>query len=286
MTNDMLAEKVDTSNEWIVSRTGIHSRHIAEEETVRSLAVEAARRALDAAGIERDRVSLVICATVQADRPCPALSCYLQSDLGLPTDILAFDLNAACSGFIYALITAQGLLTPGSYALIVGSEVLSRVTDFTDRSTCVLFGDGAGAAVVEGTTAPFHWTSSVRGDDEALTIQKYIEMDGQAVFKFAVEVLAQGIRDVAAKAEVALEDIDRLVCHQANERILTSAAKRLNLPVERFFMNLGEYGNTSAASVPLALDEAVRSGAIEPGQRIILAGFGGGLTSGAIYMDY
>lgn len=282
----MLSKMVDTSDEWIVSRTGIHSRRLAQEETVRSLALEAAQKALDAAQIDRNNISLVICATVQSDQPCPALACCLQDDLNLPNNILAFDLNAACSGFIYALITAQRLLAPGTYALIVGSEMLSRLTDFTDRGTCVLFGDGAGAAVVEQIDAPFYWTSRVQGDDRALSINKYIKMDGPAVFRFAVEVLTQGIRTVAEEAKVPLESIDRFICHQANERILSSAAKRLSLPLERFFMNLGSYGNTSAASVPLALDEAVRSGAVKQGQRIIFAGFGGGLTSGAIYMEY
>jgi 3-oxoacyl-[acyl-carrier-protein] synthase-3 len=286
LTNDMLAQMVDTSDEWIVSRTGIRTRHRATDETVRSLAHDAAAQALAATDIDTKRIGLVLCATVGAEQICPSLACHLQDALALRNDMLAFDINAACSGFIYALITAERLLAPGDCALLVGSEVLSRLTDFTDRRTCVLFGDGAGAAVVEAADLPFFSTTRIQGDDQALAIKKYIEMDGQVVFRFAVEVIIQGIHEVVEHASRTLEEIDLFICHQANERILASAAKRLGVPLERFFMNLSSYGNTSAASIPLALDEAVRAGVLQRGQRIVLAGFGGGLTSGAIYMEY
>lgn len=287
LTNQMLSTMVDTSDEWIVSRTGIHSRFIAaEDDTALTLARQAAQQALDSAGIPAEKIKLVLCATVTHELRCPSLACCLQRDLGLPNDILAFDINAACSGFIYALITASGLLENGQYALVVGSEVLSRLIDYSDRSICVLFGDGAGAAVVAPSDKPFHWVTTAKGDDRSLLIDDRIHMDGQAVFKFAVEALVESIRAVALKAEIALEDLDLLVCHQANERILASAARRLGIPFERFFLNLAEYGNTSAASVPLALNEAVRSGRLQEGMRVILAGFGGGLTAGAIYMEW
>jgi len=289
MTNTEMSTIVDTSDEWIVSRTGIRTRHYAQDETVISLAGAAARRALEAAstaGIDRSDIALVICATLSAERRCPACACLLQRDLGLPENILAFDLNAACSGFIYALITAESLLRPGQHALVIGSETLTTLTDFTDRSSCVLFGDGAGAVVVTPSDEPFSWVTSVTGDDAPLAVEKYIKMDGNAVFQFAVPTLVRSIREVCAKAAIELDQVDLLICHQANERIIRSAAKRLGLPLERFFMNLANYGNTSAASIPLALDEAVRAGMLQKGSRVVLAGFGGGLTSGAICMEW
>jgi len=287
LTNDDLSHMVETSDEWIRSRTGIVSRHIAQEEdSTFSLALAAARRAMDAAceqGVRPEQIGLVICATTSNEYHCPSLACLLQRDLGLRNDLLAYDLNAACSGFMYAFITASQLISKDNYALVVGSEVLSRLTDFTDRNTCVLFGDGAGAVVMAPSLdgSPFYWAAESRGDDDALSITDYIHMDGQAVFKFAVEALIGNIRSVAAKAQMALENVDHFICHQANERIIASAAKRLGLPLERFFMNLAHYGNTSAASIPLALDEALGARLIHPGNTIIMAGFGGGLTAGA-----
>ncbi|MDR2587399.1 MAG: ketoacyl-ACP synthase III [Coriobacteriales bacterium] len=286
MTNDDFAHIVDTSDEWIISRTGIRSRRIATEETTLSLALDAAHMALDNAGIDPQRISLVICASITAEQMTPALSCYLQRDLGLREDLLAFDLNAACSGFIYSLITAQRLLDPDGVALVVGSETLSSVTDFTDRSTCVLFGDGAGAVVVERAPLPFFWATTVCGDDESLAVRKYIEMDGPAVFRFATDALCKRVQEVVDQVGCSVEEVDRFICHQANERILANAAKQLNVPLERFFMNLADFGNTSAASIPLALDEAIRSKQLERGHSVVLAGFGGGLTSGAIYLEY
>ena len=338
LTNDMLSTMVETSDEWIRSRTGIQARHIATNETTLSLALEASQAALDAAcgpeGIRRDKIGIIICASVSNETRCPSLACQLQRDLGLRENVLAFDLNAACTGFVYALIVASRFVDDNSYALIVGVEVLSRLMDFTDRETCVLFGDGAGAVVVApsapvcatgtagtigttgttgtigttgtaGTTGTtfspsagagptttaaavtttqplFQWVAQAQGNSELLYIDNNIHMDGQGVFKFAVEVLVKSIRDVVAKSSLALEDIDLLICHQANERIINSAAKRLGLPFERFFMNLAHFGNTSAASIPLALDEAIKTGALRHGSTIVLAGFGGGLTAGAI----
>jgi len=293
MTNAEMATIVDTSDEWIVSRTGIHSRHYAVDETVLSLASAAAENALEAAGaagagagVDRSDIALVICATLTAKRRCPACACLLQRDLGLPENILAFDLNAACSGFIFALITAESLLRPGQHALVIGSETLTAVTDFTDRSTCVLFGDGAGAVVLAHSDEPLAWVASTTGDDTALVVEKHVVMDGNAVFQFAVPTLVRNIQEVCAKAQADSAQVDLFICHQANERIIKSAARRLGIPLERFFMNLAEYGNTSAASIPLALDEAVRTGALHTGMRVVLAGFGGGLTSGAVYLEW
>ncbi|MDR2715012.1 MAG: ketoacyl-ACP synthase III [Coriobacteriales bacterium] len=319
VTNDELSLMVDTSDEWIRTRTGIRSRHIAEEETTLSLGYEASLRALDAAaacGIKRTDISLIICATVSNELRCPPLACLLQRDLQLNNNILAFDLNAACSGFIYALICASRLIREGSYALVVGTEVLSRLTDFTDRNTCVLFGDGAGAAVVGlaagvGTATPnnsnddgggsldssegndgcevsqdFFWVSEAQGNSDLLSIDKTIQMDGQGVFKFAVEALVRNIKAVVCKAQLEPKEIDVFICHQANERIIASAAKRLGVPLERFFMNLTHLGNTSAASVPLALDDAVTAGVLHAGSKVVMAGFGGGLTAGAVYFTW
>jgi 3-oxoacyl-[acyl-carrier-protein] synthase-3 len=286
MTNNELTGIVDTSDEWITSRTGIRERRIAANETTSSLALAAARSALEAAAVDPVRVTLVICATVTPDQSTPSLACCLQRDLGLSERLLAFDVNAACSGFVYALITAQRLLDPQGVALVVGSETLSRVTDFTDRNTCVLFGDGAGAVVIEPAPLPFFWTTAVNGDGEILSIREYIRMDGQAVFRFATSALNNRIREVVEKAGVELAEIDRFICHQANSRIITNASRQLGVPLERFFLNLANYGNTSSASVPLALNEAVREGHLSRGQRVVLAGFGGGLTSGAIYLEY
>jgi 3-oxoacyl-[acyl-carrier-protein] synthase-3 len=286
MTNNDLTDIVDTSDEWIISRTGIRERRIAADETTSSLALAAAHGALEAADVDPASVTLVICATITPDQSVPSLACCLQRDLGLGEQLLAFDVNAACSGFIYALITAQHLLGAGGTALVVGSETLSRVTDFTDRNTCVLFGDGAGAVVLEPAPLPFFWTSAASGDGETLSIREHIRMDGQAVFRFATSALSDRIREVVEKAGVELADIDRFICHQANSRIITNASRQLGVPLERFFLNLADYGNTSSASVPLALNEAVREGYLSRGQRVVLAGFGGGLTSGAIYLKY
>jgi 3-oxoacyl-[acyl-carrier-protein] synthase-3 len=287
LTNDILASVVDTSDEWITSRTGIHRRRFADDETAAALANKAAQAAIRSSGVPADKIAVVVCATLTHDVRCPSLACILQRDLALSNNIIAFDLNAACSGFIYGLIVAHGLLAPGQYALVVGSEVLSRHTDFTDRNTCVLFGDGAGAVVLGATGAGrFEWVARSQGDSEVLRVDEVIHMDGQAVFKFAVDTLVNGIPKVVEKAGVGLDEVELFVCHQANERILASAAKRLGVPFERFFCNLAEYGNTSAASVPLALDEAVRAGLLQTGTKLVLAGFGGGLTAGAIYMEW
>ena len=307
VTNEMFSNVIDTSDEWIFSRTGISSRFIADGETAESLAVDAAKAAITAAGIETSDIGLLICASITSEYLTPSLACLVQRDLGLNEDILAFDVNAACSGFIYTLGVAQSLMKSGmmrgKYALLIGSERLSRITNYEDRSTCVLFGDGAGAIIAEPSDGVFEFFTGARGDVEPLRIgapaapinpfaQPYkspaptIYMDGQAVFKFAVEVMVKSVREVLGKAGKTAEDIAFFVCHQANKRVIKNAAQRLEVPLERFFMNIQTHGNTSAASIPLALAELNSSGRLCRGDDIVFAGFGGGLTYGAVYMAW
>jgi 3-oxoacyl-[acyl-carrier-protein] synthase-3 len=294
VSNDDMAQLVDTSDEWIRERTGIRERRHAVDETVLSLATEAAQAALQQTANldalnqnDAPPISHVICATVTSELRCPSLACLLQRDLKLPSNIFAFDLNAACCGWLYAFIVARGLLKPGERALVVGGEKLTKITNFEDRNTCILFGDAAGAAVVEGTDSKrFFCTTQANGCEEALRIENKIEMDGPIVFKFAVGVLMDSIGNVLAQADCTPNQIDHFIVHQANARIIASTAKRLGIPMERFFMNIEKYGNTSAASIPLALDEAVRNGLLRPGNKVVFAGFGGGLTSGAVYMEW
>ncbi|NLB28959.1 MAG: ketoacyl-ACP synthase III [Clostridiales bacterium] len=301
VTNKMLSAVIDTNDEWISSRTGIRSRRTASGDTTLSLAVEASRKALAAAGVDPKDISLVICATATTEHLTPALACLVSRDLGLRERVLAFDLNAACTGFIYSLIVASRMLCGGEFALIIGSEVLSRVVDYGDRSTAVLFGDGAGAVVLRHSDDEFFHVAGARGDGEALLIGSvppaknpfaspfeppppFIRMDGQEVFRFAVGAMSRSIADVLKTAGVDAGDVDHFVCHQANRRIIESAAKRLKTPVEKFFINIENRGNTSAASIPIALDELNSTGALKRGDRVVLAGFGGGLTYGAVYM--
>lgn len=296
VTNDDLARRVDTSDEWITSRTGIRQRRFAGEEesttTLAAAAAEAALAGLEEQGRSRREVGAVVVATFTPSHLVPNTACMVQKALGLPEDILALDINAACSGFLCGLRLCQGLLEqePERPVLLVGAESISRVTDFDDRTTCVLFGDGAGAAVVGADPErPFWWSAGARGDDESLCCPGIragepagpVTMDGKAVFRFAVEAIPKGIEAVLQKSGHSLDDIDWFVCHQANARILSHAAKAMGVPQEKFFMNLDRYGNTSAASIPVALDEMNRQGLLKPGMRLMLAGFGGGLTWGA-----
>jgi len=289
VTNDEMSRMVDTSDEWIVTRTGIRERRFcAPGETHLGLARTAAERALERAGIDRSRVAVCIAATVCADFLTPSCACLLQRELGLPEETACFDLNAACAGSLYAMRTARGFLTPEKpYALVIGCETLSRLSDFTDRSTCVLFGDGAGALVLalNGEAPEMTDVLGSRGNSEALFIpgaagaeKSFVRMNGQAVFRFAVDIIPRCIGGLLQKSGARLEEVDWFVLHQANERIIDNVAKRLGLPPEKVFKNLARYGNTSAASIPIALDELLASGRARSGQRVILVGFGGGLT--------
>ena len=287
VTNEDMRRYVDTSDEWITTRTGIRQRYFcAEGENALTLASGAARQALADSGIPKEELGCVVCATVSADYATPSLSCLVQAELGLPEEIPVLDLNAACSGFLYAVAVARGLLAQNGkkYALIIGCEVLSRLMNMSDRSTCVLFGDGAGAAVFEaGPDFPFYALQGARGDKAILAngpgpLAPNLSMDGRAVFRFAVEALPHCIQGIQDQSGLSLEEIDWVVCHQANERIIDHCVKKLKAPAKKFYKNMARYGNTSAASIPIALDEMNRDGKLKPGQKILCVGFGGGLT--------
>ena len=289
--NDALRQYVDTSDEWIASRTGIRQRYFCgENEGNIALAAGAARRALDRAGIAPDEIGLCIVATFTPEHAAPSVACMVQRALGLPEDCPAFDVNAACSGFLYSLQIASAMLPFQSrpYALLIGSEVISRMLDMTDRGTCVLFGDGAGAAVVACSDRhPFVSMLGARGDSEALGCPGWgadgphtVYMDGKAVFRFAVKTIPRCIDGVLNKAGLTLADVDHVVCHQANARIIRHVERRLHAPEGQFYCNVDRYANTSAASIPLALDEMNERGLLTPGKRLLCVGFGAGFTWG------
>jgi 3-oxoacyl-[acyl-carrier-protein] synthase-3 len=297
MTNAEFAARLDTSDEWIRERTGIVQRHIAaESQTSSDLALEASRAALVAAGMKAADVDLIIVATSTPDFVFPSTACLLQAKLGV-ANCAAFDLQAVCSGFIYALATADNFIRAGTHksALVVGAEVYSRILDWNDRGTCVLFGDGAGAVVLAAGTQPGLHASVLRADGSHADIlsvpgnicggrivgSPYVQMQGGQVFKFAVKVLDEVARETVSAAGMRLEDIDWLIPHQANVRILEATVKKLGLPRDKLVVTVDHHGNTSAASVPLALDEYVRAGRIRSGHRVLMQGVGGGFTSGA-----
>lgn len=304
ITNDeLVARGIETSDTWIVERTGIRQRHLAAPgQTASDLALEASRRALDAAGAEAGDIDLIMVATSTPDYIFPSTAALLQAKLGIRNGGAAFDLQAVCSGFVYALAVADKFIRSGSHrrALVVGAEVFSRILDWSDRGTCVLFGDGAGAVVLEASDRPgilatalhadgsYHGILSVPGNVASgrVTGDPFLRMDGQAVFKFAVRVLGEVAQEVLAIAGAGAESVDWLIPHQANVRILQATAKRLALPMEKVLVTVDLHGNTSAASVPLALDLAVRDGRIHSGHRLLLQGVGGGFTWGAALVDF
>ena len=298
-----LAEKgVETSDEWIVARTGIRARHFAAPDVSSSdLAVEAARHALEAASLQASDIDLIIIATSTPDMVFPSAACIVQHKLGI-AGCPAFDVQAVCSGFVYALTVADAMIKTGAAtkALVIGAEVFSRILDFSDRTTCVLFGDGAGAVVLEASGTPGILASDLHADGKHVGIlcvpghvsggevlgNPLLKMDGQAVFKLAVGVLESSARTVLAKAKLSEADIDWLIPHQANIRIMHSTAKKLNLPLEKLIVTVDQHGNTSAASIPMALDVSVRSGKIKKGDTLMLEGVGGGFTWGAVLLNY
>ena len=308
---------VETSDEWIRERTGIRERHVSVGETVVTLASEAARKALEQAGKRTEEIDLILVATCSPEQYLPCCACQVQADIGA-VNALAFDVNAACSGFLFALHTADAYLRTGlaENALVIGSEVLSKLVDWTDRGSCILFGDGAGAVVVErceaspgilgralhsdGTgggvlqcgarelTTPYARTSVAKTDQKQQTDDRehYIQMDGQEVYRFATRRVPQCIEEALADAGLAVPDIDLFVLHQANARIIDAVAKRLHADREKFPTNLERVGNLSSASIPVLLDELHRQGKLHRGDRIVLAGFGAGLTIGACVMTW
>lgn len=297
----LAAQGVETSDEWIVERTGIRARHFADAGVTSSeLGFEAARRALEAAQVQPQDIDLIIVATSTPDMVFPSTACILQNKLGA-NGCPAFDVQAVCSGFIYALSVADAMIKSGaaSKALVVGAEVFSRIIDFKDRTSCVLFGDGAGAVVLEGSDQPGILASDLHADGSHVEIlctpghvsggsvlgDPLLRMDGPAVFKLAVGVLEQTARAALVKAGKQDADIDWLIPHQANIRIMQSTAKKLKLPMDKVIVTVDQHGNTSAASIPLALDSGVRSGKVKPGDLVLLEGVGGGFTWGAVLLQ-
>ena len=302
LNDDLVARGVDTNDEWIVARTGIRARHLAEAgQTSSDIGLAAAQRAMEMAGVLADQLDLIIVATSTPDFVFPSTACLLQGKLG-NKGATAFDVQAVCSGFVYALTIADKFIRSGSHkrALVVGAEVFSRILDWNDRGTCVLFGDGAGAVVLEAsdktgilTTAlhadgAHHGILSVPGNVAGgkVTGDPFLRMDGQAVFKFAVRVLAEVAHECCEAAGVEPTGVDWLIPHQANIRIIEATAKKMGLPMDKVVVTVDQHGNTSAASVPLALDAAVRDGRIKRGQKVMLEGVGGGFTWGAVLLEF
>lgn len=295
---DMATRGIQTSNDWIVERTGIRQRYVANaDESTSGLATLAARRAMKAAGVSADQIDLIVLATSTPDMIFPSTACLVQAALGIRGGA-AFDLQAVCSGFVYALTTADALIRTGAYrrALVIGAETFSRILDWNDRTTCVLFGDGAGAVVLEASETPGILASRLHADGShagilctagsirngTITNHPFLRMDGQAVFKLAVNVLDQNAREVLAAAQMTPDQIDWTIPHQANIRILNFTTKKLGIPLEKLIVTVDQHGNTSAASVPLALDIAVRDGRVRKGQCVLLQGVGGGFTWGSV----
>jgi 3-oxoacyl-[acyl-carrier-protein] synthase-3 len=310
LTNDDLAEMVDTSDEWIQSRTGIRERRIAaDDQPTSALAAAAAQRALEAAGRTAEEIDLIIVGTITPDKPFPNTACFVQKQIGA-VNAVCFSLEAACSGFVYILDVASAMLATGRFkrALLIGAEKLSSIVNWEDRATCVLFGDGAGAVVAEACEpdddcflashlgadgrstdilhVPAGGTAEPLTEDNLDSGRQYLTMNGAEVFKQAVTMMAAAAQQTVEESGIDVDKIRWLIPHQANTRIINSVAKRLELPEERIFINLDKYGNTSAASIPIALDEVVRTGQLDRGDYVLLMAFGGGLTWGATLLRW
>lgn len=299
---DLVVRGVDTSDEWITSRTGIQSRYLAAPGTCSSdLGLEASRRALAMAGVDVQDLDLIIVATSTPDYIFPSTACLMQNKLG-NKGAVAFDIQAVCSGFVYALTIAEKFIKSGTHkkALVVGAEVFSRILDWQDRATCVLFGDGAGAVVLEASEQPGILATALHADGSyngilnvpgqvaggVVTGDPFLRMDGQAVFKFAVRALADVAEECCQQAGMATSDVDWLIPHQANIRIIEATGKKMGLSPDKVVVTVNRHGNTSAASVPLALDEAIRDGRVRRGQKLMLEGVGGGFTWGAVLLEF
>ncbi len=300
VTNDDLAKIVDTSDEWIKSRTGISERRISKGEGTTYMSVMAAKEAIAKAGVSSETIDLIIVSTITQDHFCPSTACQVQEAIGADK-AMCFDLSAACSGFVFGLSTAAQYIKTGmcKTALVIGAELLSKLTNWEDRSTCVLLGDGAGAAIIQATEEKGYFDFLCRCDGSKgkyllcesrplknIFVNKdsehpYIEMDGREIYKFACSVVPEAIEKAVEKCRLKIEDIKYFVLHHANERIIKSVAKRLNVPLQKCYMNIQSYGNTSSASIPIALTEMFNKGLLKKGDTIVIAGFGGGLTYGA-----
>lgn len=302
VTNQDLEKIVDTNDEWIVSRTGIRERHFAaDDQNASDLALDACKRALHAAHVHASEIDLIVVATSTPDMVFPSTACILQDKLGIKHSV-AFDIQAVCSGFVFGLATADQFIRGGSYkcALVVGAEVFSRIMNWQDRSTCVLFGDGAGAVVLKASNAPGILTSHLHTDGTYRNMlctpgtvengkvrgSPMLKMDGSSVYKFAVKAFEEVAWEALNARGMQPDEIDWFICHQANRRIIMHAAKKLDLPDEKVVVTVDRHGNTSAASIPLALDTTVREGKIKPGDNILLAALGGGFTWGAVLLKW
>lgn len=288
ITNDELKEFVDTSDEWITSRTGIKSRYFAKNETNAQMATQVGEKLIKKSGILKDEIAGVIVATFTPDNFTPSVSCIVQKNLNLNNDVITFDFNCACSGFVYGLHIAKGLLlqNPNKKIMLIGSEKISKHLDFQDRNTCVLFGDGAGGVILgldEKSKDIFHF--GCKGDDKTIVCSssdgERLHMEGKEVFLFAVNTIISSIEEVLKKASLSIDEIDHIVCHQANLRIIARVYKKLKIDPNKFFINLDEYGNTSSASIPIALDEMNEKGILKKNDKVICVGFGAGLSWGA-----
>ncbi|MBP6344586.1 MAG: ketoacyl-ACP synthase III [Neisseriaceae bacterium] len=303
LTNEDLAKRVETSDEWIVSRTGIKTRHIAAEgEQTSDLAMHAAKAALAHANIDANDIDLIIVATATPDMTFPSTACLVQEKLGITNGCAAFDVQAVCAGFMYALVTANNYIRTGmaTKTLVIGAETFSRLLNWEDRRTCVLFGDGAGAVVLEAADEPGIMHAKLAADGRynhilqtpgvvangAVVGDPFLHMDGPAVFKFAVKALAKVGEEVLEMAGLTADSIDWVVPHQANLRIIDSTARHLGLSMDKVILTVAEHGNTSAASIPLALDRGVKDGRIQRGQNLLLEGIGGGFAWGAVLLRY
>lgn len=296
VTNDDLSAIVDTSDEWITSRVGVRRRHIATADTTADMAYKASLNALENSGCDASELDLILVSTVSADLVSPSVSCLVQKKLGV--NCMAYDINAACSAFIFLLETAAGYFARGKAKkiLVIGAERLSRIVNWSDRSTCVIFGDGAGAAVLGEGVGYLNSVFHVSGGDEVIKIpncagcspfsktsaeEPYIHMNGQETFKYAVNSISRDIAEVLSNTGIDISEVKYIIPHQANSRIIDAAARRSGIPEEKFYVNIAEYGNTSSASIPIALDELNRAGKLEKGDIILLTAFGGGLASAA-----
>lgn len=286
ITNQDLEKLVSTNHEWIVSRTGIVNRHKATFEQTSDMAYLAAKAAIDKANYNLEDIDLIIVASITGDQLTPSTANIVQKKLGIKHDCMSFDINAACTGFVYGLEVAAMMLSSHKFksALIIGAEKLTNITDYDDRNTCILFGDGAGALLVEPALdskhQAFFFNSAKIDETDALTVKQYIKMDGRKVFLFAVDIMQKSIEKVLKDANLSLDEIDRIIPHQANLRIIQAVSKAMNIPIEKFKINLDEYGNTSAASIPITLDEYMDE-KDQKNKNIILVGFGGGFTYGS-----
>jgi len=305
LTNHVLEKMVDTNDEWIVERTGIKKRHIVVDETTRDLAEIACKNAMEMAGKTAEDIDLIIFATTTPDLVFPSTACLLQHKLGVSSGCTAFDLQAVCTGFVYALATADKFIKSGSHkcALVIGAETLSKIVDWSDRSTCILFGDGAGAVVLEASEEPGILSTHLhadgkyedllkvdagvsRGYEKLIAGEAYISMKGNEVFRMAVKTLGRIVDGTLEANNMEKSDIDWLVPHQANIRIINATAKKLKMSTDQVVITVDEHGNTSAASIPLALDTAVRDGRIKKGETLLLEGFGGGFTWGSVLLKF